>query len=74
MPLPLPTDELVRIANAGGGLTLNAKQYLPTDLERIAHAASQQTARLTIQNAARLTADDLTRIAEAGRGAVSYEF
>ena len=65
-------NQLVRLAEAGGGFTINAQQgFHVEDLERIANAAAGTGARVTIQNY-RLSLDDMIRIARAGRGAVVF--
>lgn len=67
------TDDLVRIAAAGGGFRLNAGGRLTDDLVRIAAAARHGGARLILAGmGARLT-DDLVRIGAAGGGAVVFE-
>lgn len=67
------TDDLIRIAHAGGGLRLNAGTRLTDDLVRIAHAASNKGARLFIAGASGRLTDDLVRIAHAGNGSVVFE-
>lgn len=67
-----PTDDLIRIAAAGGGMTLSARK--PTDdLIRIAASASIKGAQLTIVNAFNKPTDDLIRIAAAGKGCVVFD-
>jgi hypothetical protein len=66
-------DELVRIAVAGGGFTIDAHQVPVDGLVRIAVAASSKGARITIQNAQSLSTDNLVRIAVAGKGAIFFE-
>jgi DNA replication protein len=66
------TNELIRIAAAGGGFTLNGQHRTPEDLMRIAAAASITGARLTLTNIGSWPANDLIRIAAAGKGAVTF--
>ena len=68
------TDDLVRIALAGGGLTLDGSKKHTDDLVRIALATKTGGAKLTITgiSAVRHT-DDLVRIAIAAKGLVSFE-
>ena len=62
------TDELVRIAGAGGGLDLTKTSLTTDDLVRIATAASGKGNRIIING--QRTTDELVRIAEAGQGCV----
>jgi hypothetical protein len=66
------TDELVRIALAGGGFELDAARRTTDDLVRIALAAGNKPARLRLVNVMTRTTDELTRIALAGKGAVFF--
>jgi DNA replication protein len=66
------TADLVRIAAAGGGMTLPATK--PTeDLVRICAAASNKRAQITIVGADSLSTADLVRIAAAGEGCVIFD-
>lgn len=67
-----PTNDLIRIASAGGGIVLDAAARPTDDLIRIASAASNG-ARVHFRGMAARPADDLIRIGSAGRGAVSFE-
>lgn len=60
------TDDLVRIAAAGGGFTLTATHKTTDDLVRIAAAASGKGSRITFAGLTHKTTDDLVRIS-AGR-------
>lgn len=64
------TDDLVRIAEAGGGFTLSADNRLTSDLVRIAAAASTKGARVTFTGLGNRLTNDLVRIAIAGDGCV----
>ena len=67
-----PTNDLVRIAAAGGGMTIPAS--MPTnDLVRIAAAASSKGGQITIANASSKPTSDLVRIAAAGNGCVIFD-
>jgi hypothetical protein len=67
-----PTDDLVRIVNAGGGLDLRNMSKPTEDLVRIASAASGKRAAVTING--NKPTDDLVRIASAGKGCVTFYF
>ena len=67
------TDELVLIAAAGGGLTIDAKTRTMNELVRIAAAASNHGSRINILNANSKTTDELVSIAAAGKGCVLFE-
>lgn len=66
----LTTNDLVRIASAGGGLTLSATGRSVNDLVRIASAASSKGAQLTITELKQFLVNDLVRISAAGNGCV----
>jgi DNA replication protein len=66
------TDDLVRIAAAGGGLDLRNAGKSTNDLVRIAAAASGNGARIMING--NKSTDDLVRIAAAGGGCVVVYF
>ena len=67
------TDELVRIAAAGGGIKMAAGVRQADDLIRIAAAASTKGGRVTFTGMANRLGDELIRIAAAGKGCVSFE-
>lgn len=64
------TDDLARIAAAGGGFHLNGATRTTDDLARIAAAASQKGARVTFSGLGTRSTDDLARIGAAGQGCV----
>ncbi|WP_067522850.1 hypothetical protein [Endozoicomonas ascidiicola] len=68
------TDQLVRIAAAGGGMRIDSNSKTTDQLVRIAAAASVKAANILIINAESKTTDQLVRIAAAGRGCVSFDF
>ncbi|MFH2134185.1 MAG: hypothetical protein ABII81_03280 [Pseudomonadota bacterium] len=67
------TDDLVRIAAAGGGFVLDASLKSTDDLVRIAAAASNKGARVTFSGLKLKSTDDLVRIGAAGKGCVVLE-
>ncbi|ASM79210.1 hypothetical protein VITFI_CDS3433 (plasmid) [Vitreoscilla filiformis] len=66
--------DLIQIAAAGGGLTLNAKTISLNDLVRIAAAASTLRATLKLTSAGERSVSDLVKIAAAGKGCVVFEY
>lgn len=66
------TNDLVRIANAGGGFVLEAAARPTDDLVRIANAGGAKGARLVFTGMAARGIDDLVRIGNAGRGCVQF--
>jgi hypothetical protein len=62
------TEELVRIALAGGGLDLRNRKLSTQELVRIAMAAAPKKTRVKIM--ADRTTEELVRIVMAGRGCV----
>ena len=67
------TDELVRIAVAGGGLRLDAAGRSTDDLVRIAVAGSTKGLRLVFAGLTGRSTDELVSIAVAGKGCVVFE-
>ena len=66
------TNDLIRIAAAGGGFALDAAARSTDDLIRIA-AAAREKGRLVFRGLGARSTYDLIRIAAAGGGAVSFE-
>lgn len=66
------TDELVRIAAAGGGMEIKAAARTTDDLVRIAAAASNKGAKIYFRGLAARSTDEVVRIAAAGRGCVVF--
>ena len=66
------TDDLVKIAAAGGGFRISAARPV-NDLVRIAAAAANGGAKIIIAKAAAVQTMDLVRIASAGKGRVFFE-
>lgn len=67
------TEDLVRIAEAGGGFRLDAAVRRTDDLVKIAAAASSWGVRLVFAGMNLRPTDDLVRIADAGEGSVEFE-
>jgi len=67
------TDELIRIAAAGGGFTFDAATRPTEDLVRIAAAAGRKGARIGLRGLSVRPIEDIVRIASAGKGAVHFE-
>ncbi|UZJ44467.1 hypothetical protein OOT55_17695 [Marinimicrobium sp. C6131] len=66
-------DQIVRIAAAGGGMTINAQGKTVDQVVRIAAAASGKQAQLVIRNVQGYTVDQMVRIAAAGKGCVLFD-
>ena len=66
------TEDLIKIAAAGGGFVLEATGFQLNDLVRIASAAASTQARITIRGT-HLPTDQMIQIAAAGRGVVVFE-
>lgn len=70
----LTVEQLRRVAAAGGGLELDASQFTLAQLEVIvAAAANSGSATLTLRNVANLTAVQLTELAAAAPGLVTFD-
>ena len=67
------TDDLVRIAAAGGGFSLKAGSRTTDDLVRIAAAAANKGALLFLGGLDGRTVDELVRIGAAGQGSVVFK-
>ena len=70
--MPMPTQDLVSIAAAGGGFRIEAQKYSTDDLVGIAAAASKHKPPIVLENAGYLPVNDLLMIATAGKGAVHF--
>ena len=71
--MSISTDDLVKIAGVGGGLTLDAGNKSKDELIQIATAAAMSDAGVTFRNVTALAVDDLVEIARAGDGLVTFE-
>ena len=67
------TDELVQIASAGGGFTLDATAHTTQGLTEIASAASTSKCTIRILKCQSITTEDLLTIAYAGKGCVIFD-
>jgi DNA replication protein len=67
------TDDLIRIAAAGGGFILEAGNRTTDDLIRIAAAASGKGSFLHLRGVGNRTTDELIRIGAASKGSVVFE-
>jgi hypothetical protein len=67
------TDDLVRIARAGGGFRLNASARKTEDLILIASAAKNGECNVVLIGMNARISEDIVKIAEAGRGHISFE-
>lgn len=67
------TDELVKIAAAGGGLVVETGRRTTDELIRIAAAAKHSGATIIFRNVAVRKTDALMKIASAGKGKVIFE-
>ena len=66
------TSDLVRIAAAGGGFTIDTNGRTTDDLVQIAAAAREQ-AIIVIRKVSHMRTDDLVRIAAACKGSVLFD-
>jgi DNA replication protein len=69
----MPVDDLIRIAQAGGGFRLDAAHRYPDELMQIATAAKTGGATVIFSGMSAHYTDDLIRIATAGKGSVIFE-
>jgi hypothetical protein len=67
------TEDLIRIAAAGGGFRLVASVRPTEDLIRIAAAASTGSARIFMSGLSMRPTEDLIRIGAAGQGCAVFE-
>ncbi len=72
-PMERTTDELIRIALAGGGFTIDARNYTTDELVQIAIAASNLGSRIRILNTNWMETEELIEIAIASKGCVTFE-
>lgn len=66
-------SELISIVRAGGGLTVKAAEFTIDDLMPIVRAAAESGAYIRVTGALHWRAKDLVRLAEVGRGHVSFD-
>lgn len=68
------TDNLVRIVNAGGGVSIDASKFVTDNLVRIANASRDKNCTIIIRHSNKLVTDNIVRIANAGNGNIIFEF
>lgn len=66
-------EELIKIAQAGGGFSMNASRCTTDDILRVAEVAGKTGAELRISRICGKTTDELVKIAEVGKGKVFFE-
>ena len=66
-------DELIKIASAGGGFTMDASRCTTDEVIRVAKVAGETGAELRISRICGKTTDDLVKIARVGKGRVFFE-
>lgn len=67
------TNDLIKIATAGGGFRLDAKTRLTDELVQLAAAAKTGGATVIFSGTGMFSTQDLIRIGAAGKGAVIFE-
>jgi hypothetical protein len=67
------TDELVRIAKAGGGLVLEGGRRTTDELAKIAEAAKRSSSLVIFRGVALRKTEALEKIAAAGKGHIIFE-
>lgn len=67
-----PINDLVMIANAGGGFELDAKLRPTNDLVMIANAAARGNAIVILYGMKLRPTNDLVMIANAGKGKIQF--
>jgi hypothetical protein len=68
----MPLNDLLRLANAGGGFSISDRNFDLNDLLRIANAGSDKRAILRLKLTKAYELNDLLRIASAGGGRVEF--
>jgi hypothetical protein len=69
----ITSDQLQRIARAGGGLFLDAAAYPPAQLRDVLSAAGAGEVRITVKNVSGLTASQLEELASLAPGLVVFD-
>lgn len=67
------TEELIKIAGAGGGLVLQAGRRTTDELVKIAAAAKRSGTMVILRDMSVRKTESLIRIAAAGKGHVIFE-
>jgi hypothetical protein len=65
-------EDVIQVAQAGGGFTMHASARRTEDLVRIAQAAAGSGVKVTFTGLETRRTEDLVKIALAGRGEVSF--
>lgn len=71
--MPFTTTQLISIANAGGGLIIDAQRFTTTNLVSIANASRRSGAKITLTNLRGKTTTNLISIANAGQGNIVFD-
>ena len=66
-------EEMIKIAKAGGGFSLDASRCTTDEVVRVATVAGECGADLRISKICGKSTDDLVKIASAGKGHVFFE-
>lgn len=61
------TDNVIRLLNAGGTLSINGENYTTDNIVRILNTAKANNSVLTVRNSDKFTTDNLIRMINAGR-------
>lgn len=67
------TDQLIKIASAGGGMIIDGKSKTTDQLVKITSTASKSGSKIIITNAGTKTTDQLVKIAVAGNGNAIFD-
>ena len=67
------TNDLVRIAAAGGGVSIDAATMTTDQLVQVVAASNAKSGSIIVRNASTKTTDDLVCIAAAGSGNTVFE-
>jgi hypothetical protein len=66
-----PTEKIIRLAETGVNLTVDASGRSAESLCRIAHTTRQAGGYLTVINTDKIETEDLIRLARIGLGAIT---
>ncbi len=66
-------EELIKIAEAGGGFSMDASRCTTDEVVRVARVAGEHGAELRISRICGKSTEDLVKIAAAGKGHVFFE-
>ncbi|MCB9236137.1 MAG: hypothetical protein H6581_31100 [Bacteroidia bacterium] len=65
-------EDLIRIAHSGASFIVDGRQYVPTEMIRVAAECKLGGGRFEMLHTATYSTDDLVRIAEAAGGRVFF--